>query len=448
MNNKILLSRALRLNRGVVVSFVGAGGKTTAMFRLAAELVGSGWRVVSTTTTRIALSQVAMAPAIYFTELERLSPCLDEHGHCLVVGAPDGADKVHGITSETVEELHHRSDVDVVLVEADGSRQLPLKAPAEHEPVVPAVTTHLVPIAGVDIIEKPLDAQYVHRPERVAELTGVSLGSAVTCEIVARVLAHQEGGAKRKPAGARLTPLVNKIENETGLRHGRAIAEHLLKDPNVDSVVLGSVRDQSGVVEVCTRVAGIVLAAGTSTRFGAAKQLLPYRNSTLVGRATRVALEAGLSPIVVVTGHERERVAAAVAGLPVTEVFNPDYLAGQNTSVRSGVASLPASAGAAIFLLADQPAVKSDVIQLLVQSHRETLAPIAMPTYEGRRGNPILFDRETFAELQTIAGDVGGRVLFSKYQERILRVPVTDSGILQDIDTPEDYERLRGKSER
>ena len=443
MPDGILLRSALRLKRGAVVSFVGAGGKTSAMFRLAAELVENGWRVVTTTTTHLGEEQVSAAPsALRPEELPMLRSRLDEFGHCLIVGSPDYQGRVRGVLTEFVAALHARADVDAVLVEADGSRLHAFKAPAEHEPVVPYVTTHLVPTVGMEVIGRSLDGEYVHRPERVSQLASTALGSPITIETVARVLAHPNGGGKQRPPDAELVPLLNKVDCTDGMLHAGALAGRLLRDVAVRRVILGSMVAGMPVREVHSRVAGIVLAAGQATRFGSIKQLMPWRDSTLVARAAQVALDSGLDCVIVVTGQDADRVGAAVASLPVQVVFNPAFAAGQSSSMRCGLAALPPGIDAALFLLADQPGVTAEVVAALIQEHRKTLAPIALPTYEGRRGNPVLFDASLFQELTRIEGDVGGRVLIERHAGSLHRVPVAEPGILEDIDTSEDLLRL------
>ncbi len=444
MHKGILLRRAMRLERGAVVSFVGGGGKTAAMFRLANELKTSGWRVVTATTTHLAETQVSLSPAsILGCRIEALGAALDKSGHCLVTGPPDGHGRMQGIPLDLIAELHARHDVDAVIAEADGSRSRSLKAPAAHEPAVPPATTHLVPVAGIDAIGRPLDPDHVHRPERVCALTGLSLKDPVTIEAVAQVLVDPEGGAKRCPPGARLIPLINKIEGEPAFGAARMLAARLMNHPAAPTVMLGSMRAELPVLEVWSPVAAVVLAAGQSSRFGTAKQLLPWAESTLVGHAAELGLSAGLHPVIVVTGYAADTVAQAVGRLPVEVVFNADFSQGQSTSVRRGISALPAGCGAAIFLLADQPGVAPETIAHLLQAHRESLAPIVAPFFGGRRGNPVLFDRALFPELMHITGDAGGRVLLERHESSILRVPVDDPAILQDIDTRSDYEQAR-----
>jgi molybdenum cofactor cytidylyltransferase len=382
----ISIAKALRVERGDVVSFVGAGGKTTAMFRLAGELSAAGMRVIATTTTHITKAQAQLAPAsVGINELESLAAKLDQYGHCLVVGARAPEDRVFGASEKLIAELSARADVDAILVEADGSRWFPFKAPAAHEPAVPAKTNILVPVAGIDAIGLPLDKDHVHRFEVAARIAQVPAGSAITAEVIARVLSHPEGGAKQRPPEARLVPLLNKADTGSAVLEARAAAEKLLADPSVDAVSISCMQQDPPVIETWEAAAGIVLAAGTAMRYGIPKQLLPWNGRTLVAHSAQVALEAGLNPVIVVLGHEAAKVEEALAGLDVRPVFNPDFTKGQSTSIRKGLGALPSRTGAAVFLLADQPLVEPGLIRTIVHTHRRTLAPACVPVFEGKR---------------------------------------------------------------
>ncbi len=434
---------------------VGGGGKTTAMTRLAAELAAQGKRVVTTTTTRIFAAQIALAPhhLIYSPDqpadelLARLSQLLAAQPHVLVVGPPDPqTGKAFGVEPAVVEAIADLPGVDAVLVEADGSRMRPFKAPAEHEPVVPGRTTLLVPVVGIDTLGRPLSDEYVHRAERVAALAGVQLGAAVTAEIVAAVLAHPQGGLKGLPPGARAVPLVNKVESAEELAAARDLAGRLLAYPQIDSVVVGAAGRDDPAAKVRSRVAAVVLAAGGAERFGAAKQLLPWAGGTLLSHAVDTALASQAGPVVVVLGYQADACRAALGDRPVTVVRNADWAQGQSSSVKAGLAALPANVGAALFLLADQPGVTPAVVDALIERHRSALAPVVWPEYEGRRGNPALFDRVTFPDLLRLSGDMGGRPVLQAYAGRAERAPVADPGVLFDIDTPGDYEQAIGQN--
>ncbi len=131
---------------------------------------------------------------------------------------------------------------------------------------------------------------------------------------------------------------------------------------------------------------------------------------------------------------------AAVAGLPVLVQHNPAWELGQGSSVAAGVRALPSATGAAVFLLADQPYINPQIVAALVELHRLGLEPVLAPLVDGQRANPALFDRQTFPALAELAGEAGGRALFSRFPVRW--VEWHDRSLLQDIDTPEDYQRL------
>jgi molybdenum cofactor cytidylyltransferase len=121
-------------------------------------------------------------------------------------------------------------------------------------------------------------------------------------------------------------------------------------------------------------------------------------------------------------------------------VHNANWMSGQSTSVMTGVKVLPARTGAAIFLLADQPQVSPTIIVALMEQHRQNLPPIVAPLIQGKRANPVLFDRSTFPSLMAISGDSGGRQVFSRF--RVSWLEWNDANLLLDVDTPEDYQRL------
>ena len=194
------------------------------------------------------------------------------------------------------------------------------------------------------------------------------------------------------------------------------------------------------------KVAAVVLAAGGSTRFGEAKQLLEWEGRPLVSHSVELAWRAGLTPITVVVGAAAERVTAVLEGYPCQIMRNYRWAEGLSSSLSIGLAALPPSIGAAIFLPVDQPNITPQFLQALVERWRNSDAEIVLPTYHGERGGPVLFAQTLFPELAQLSGDVGGRALLDAYSERIATLPVTDPGLLTDVDTPAAFNALRAKS--
>src|SRR5262245_5826823 len=224
------------------------------MFRLAREAVDNGGQAITTTTTRIFGAQIALSPAhvpVAEVSRERVAAALAAHGQVLVIGEIEaGSGKAEGITVELFAKLRRWFPSACMLNEADGSRMRPFKAPAAHEPVIPPQTTLVVMVVGADILGKPLDDEHVHRPELVEKLSGARIGSVIMPEVVARVLAHPEGGRKEVPPGARVVALINKVESLRDQAPARETAELLLREPAIHSVVLAAARTNSPVLAV------------------------------------------------------------------------------------------------------------------------------------------------------------------------------------------------------
>lgn len=187
------------------------------------------------------------------------------------------------------------------------------------------------------------------------------------------------------------------------------------------------------------RVAAVVLAAGQSRRMGGPNKLLETLGSKpLVRRVVEQVLASKASPVVVVTGHEQERVAQALAGLPVRFAHNPRYADGLSTSVKTGIAALPEEADAALICLGDMPQVDKRLLDRLVEAFDpERGALIVVPTFEGKRGNPVLWSRRFFHDLGELQGDVGARHLIGAYPDAVTEVAVEDSAAFFDVDTPD-----------
>jgi molybdenum cofactor cytidylyltransferase len=193
------------------------------------------------------------------------------------------------------------------------------------------------------------------------------------------------------------------------------------------------------VVAPAQSVAAIVLAAGRSTRMGGANKLVAeIGGKPLVRIAAEQALGSRAKPVIVVTGHQRERVEAALAGLPVRLVHNPDFAEGLGTSVRAGIAAVPASADGAVVCLGDMPQVDAQLINRLIGALAPDQGALAViPTLDGKRGNPVLWSRRFFPDLMALEGDVGARNLIGRYGEAVIEVPVTGKAALTDVDTQE-----------
>jgi molybdenum cofactor cytidylyltransferase len=436
------LKRGLDLEGGEAVAFVGSGGKTSAMFELAAELAPP---VLLSTTTHLGVWQAGLADQHHVItsskELQKINFNFEKT--VLLTGPVSTNQRFSGLDYSIVDGIHAYSKARgfSLLIEADGARQRPLKAPADYEPVIPPWVDQVVVMAGLGGLGKPLDMESVHRPEIFAQLAGLKLGEEIHVTHLAQVLSSPSGGLKGIPERASRILFLNQAEGEIRQAQGARLANSLADV--FDRVLIGSLQQplsEGPVFSAHSRTAGIILAAGGSERLGQPKQLLEWCGVPFVRQITQTAIAAGLAPLIVVTGSDRVKVEHALADLPVVCVHNPDWAAGQSSSMRVGLASLPKRCDRVMFLLSDQPQVSQLLIRQLIERHNQQRVPIMAPMMRERKGNPVLFSKETFKVLQMVSGDQGGRAAFNKF--KVDTIPWIDDRDLLDVDQLGDYDRL------
>ena len=197
-------------------------------------------------------------------------------------------------------------------------------------------------------------------------------------------------------------------------------------------------------------IAAIVLGAGRSSRMGGPNKLLAEINGKpLIRMVVEQALASRARPVLVVTGHQRERVEAALSGLPVQFVHNPHFADGLGTSLKAGIAALKPNIDGTIVCLGDMPQVDAALIDRLIGAiDPDKGALIAVPVIEGKRGNPVVWSRRFFADLMTVEGDIGARYLIGRYAEAVAEVPVDGTAALTDVDTPEAFAAVKAELEK
>lgn len=424
-------------NQPLRVAFVGAGGKTTALFQLARQLP---LPVFITTTTHLGSDQSRLADHhIVLKPDDELNETLQLMKGVILLTGELSNQRYSSLSASQLQALKQYADIHSlpILVEADGSRQLPIKAPAEHEPVIPGWCTTIVVVTGLSALGKPISVETVHRLDEFCRLSDSHPGELITPGVILKVLTNPQGGLKSIPSEALRIGLLNQVDTDNLSAQAAEIAQNLLSA--YDKVIIAALEKES--VKACyQKTAGIILAAGSSSRFGQSKQLLKWRGIPFIRHVAMRALDAGLMPVIVVLGAVDNPIRAVLKDLPVRFVLNQSWCDGQSTSIRSGLGVMDDKCGACIFLLADQPQVTTDILASLVAEHHQSLAPIIAPLIKGQRGNPVLFDRVTFPDLLSVPGDQGGRAIFSRYPIRWLEW--LDESLLVDIDTPDDMPRL------
>jgi probable selenium-dependent hydroxylase accessory protein YqeC len=247
--NFTLLSDALGILRGQMVALVGGGGKTGAMLTISRELADKGWRVLASTTTRVGQSVATSMPVLTMMgdePPEELARAMSGSGRAFLSGGLGDDGKLLGVDPWILTAIRDRCIADVVIVEADGARQLPLKAPGEHEPLLPPGVDLVSPVAGLDALGRPIEPGHVHRPELLRQLTN---SDVVTPQVIADVLASDAGGMKGVPGSSAVCPMLNKIDTaprELALEVASAV---LARRPNrIRRVLLTNLHDREYVL--------------------------------------------------------------------------------------------------------------------------------------------------------------------------------------------------------
>ncbi len=230
MQDKI--SKRLAVHKGDLIAFVGAGGKTTSMYQAARELTDKGLSVLVTTTTKIYSPHYEDRKniSLYLGSADGLRPGQRKCKSDILVAASaelKGINKLIGYTAEEIDRIQSESAFEVVLVEADGAKEKPLKAPGENEPVVPETSTHLVGVIGLDCLGLSLDEQNVHRPEILADIAEQPINSPISEETLISLIVSPNGLFKGLKPGCKSVLLLNKADTPMLEQRGLSILQSL-----------------------------------------------------------------------------------------------------------------------------------------------------------------------------------------------------------------------------
>lgn len=425
-----------------LICLVGGGGKTSIMFRIAGELAAQGMSVLVTTTTAIFYPEESFYDRMVVSEKE--TPELftvAKKSEVTVFGAKVSSEgKLLGVNPGFLDHLFLQDIFDCIIVEGDGSKGRPIKAPAVHEPVLPSQTTKHLGIIGLDSIEKPVSGTFVHRPELFCSITGCLEGDLIDAELVARLVAHNEGLFKGTPEKAEKYLILNKADRVPEKKSAFDIVGKLAeKGCSLDGIITSSIRETE-FHNAIRKVSGIILASGFSRRMGSNKLLLPLGGISVIERVISEAVRSRLEEIILVCACEE--IAELGRRYGVKTVHNAFPQEGQSRSVRLGTAAAALSADGLMFLVGDQPLVTADIIDQLVDRFRTADCSAVVSYYKGRRGNPVIFTSNMREELMGLHGDSGGRVLLEKMDGGIEAVAFDDEKPGIDIDTAEEYAKL------
>jgi molybdenum cofactor cytidylyltransferase len=444
----VKLHKAFNIARGDVVALTGAGGKTSALLALGHELADEGWRVLATSTVEFGYEQARLMPYALSSEssAQQLTDALHKHNFVFAHGSR-GSGAYEGAPPEWFGWALDSLDADVLLVEADRAAGLPLKAPYPDEPIIPPETSLVIPMASLSALGAPLDAEHIYNPQAMVERYGFYEGAPVRAPWLAQVLRDEELGLRGVPERARVMALLKAVPPSGYLRlRAHLIARMILRSESVSGVAVGSTRRADPISEVQRPIGAIVLAAGMSRRMGQPKVLLPWTGGkTIIEHIIDQLYLARIDHVTVVTGSLAQEVGVLAERRGATVVYNKDYQTGEMlSSFKVGLRAQPANIGAALITLGDQPRIQPKIVGQIAMAYAEGQGDLIIPSYQMRRGHPILIDRRYWGEILALPEDGALRDVIRKYP--VSYVNVENDSVLQDVDTPEDYQNERWKA--
>ena len=396
--NNITEALQVRLPEHAVISIVGAGGKTSLIFAWARELAAAGKKVAITTTT-------------HMYRPERM----EEDGIRIVVSDdPERPDKVMAPPDDALNSL--RETADVVLIEADGSRRMPLKWPAPWEPVIPDYTDFTVCVAGLSALGSKT-SEVVYRAD---ELPDRLKREIVDMNLIHAVLSSRDGGQKGVRGEFRV--FMNQVDDDTDRLAAAFRLQQIFAVLGIQSA-WGSLLEEP-------KVAVILEAAGNSSRFGSNKLLhIMDDGRPMAASILEAARSVGAHKKILVTQYEE--VAAMAQDFSVVMNDRPDL--GISRSMQLGLEAA-GDADAYMFCVCDQPGLTKATLERLIDAYKKGTAGIVSLAWQGKMCNPKIFSSRYKEELMSLSGDTGGRQILASHKDDILLVEAESEDEMKDID--------------
>ena len=427
MEKTLLEALAINVEKISAIAIIGGGGKTSLIFRLMEAFTSIGKTVIVTTTTHMAYE-----PERPFAEdgnADKIRQDLERYHYTVAASLDREKGKTGCLSDEKLEEL--RRSADVLLIEADGAKRLPLKVPGDWEPVIPEFVELVIGVVGMDALGESIQ-DTCHRPEKTADFLGKGMEEAVTEADIVKIAVSVE--ALRKCVdGREYRVLLNKTDLPGKAEAAERIARKL-EEYGVHTA-WGSL--QKGNYNLVEKLTLIMLAAGNSRRFGSNKLLyeidgIPMYLRTL-NQLQKAASELGNCEIIVVTRYEEIADKAKKMGAKVR--INPQPERGISSSMQIGLAAAKESTSC-LFTVSDQPWLTAETIIDLVHKFQTEHKGMACTIRDGKTGNPCIFSRKYYQELQVITGDKGGKQIINRHPEDVAYLEIEDAKELVDVDVP------------
>lgn len=424
------------LKKGEIVSIVGAGGKTTTMFKLAEELRAEN-KVLVTTTTKIAWPDKAQYDYICMERENFLNYAAKDSNGIYVFGIEDKIKhKVNSVSEADLLEL--KPYFDYILIEADGSKRKPLKGWNQSEPVICTQTTKTIGVLDITAVGLNINEENIHRSPIFCELTNTKVGDTVNIENIADMITNPNGLFKNS-FGEKIL-YINKVENSNTINNAKKLIKILKNNENrvIDRYTMGSLYKQK-YYKNAVFITAIIMASGYSKRMGKDKLLLEYKGKTFVERTIDTVSKCSFMEIILVARETKVRAFGEVKDIVVVENRNADK--GISESIKLGVSNAESSDGY-MFFTADQPFLKASMIENLMKKFGENPQNIIIPVFNGKRGNPVIFPAALKTEFLELNGDTGGKAVIENHKDIVKLIEISESLSLLDVDTEENYKYI------
>lgn len=411
-----------------VISFVGAGGKTSCILELADDWAARGKSVLITTTVHMEEPKILGRIGWIDQPAENIRKALETPGVVIAGSGSETPQKIRGLSEEVY--IQAASKAQAVLAEADGSRKFPVKVPGKNEPVIREDTTHILILAGASALGRPLD-QVCHRLEYAKKILG-SQNRILTVEMLAKLLekGYVEPLKKQYP-GRKFAVILNQQELLEEPEKVRAAIEAQMSVP----VFLHSREERE------KRIRMILLAAGFSRRFGENKLLYPIKGRPMylwtMERLKEIQKEGLADSLVVVSQYEEILTEAARQG--ISGVKNLHSERGISSSLQIGLEAagcfkIRDTETYYMFFVADQPFLRKETVENFLADFEKSGKKIGCMSYRKTPGNPVIFHECFVPELMALQGDTGGKKVLKKHLEEVFFYEVQDPGELEDWD--------------
>jgi len=428
-------------NKSDQIAWTGSGGKSSLIFSICKSVFPKS---IVTTTTHLAKDQSNLASRHHNCD-NPMDPFLNGtilDGTTLITKETEISqwDRLQGFYPSELIELSsfcHQNEVPL-FIEADGSRQKPLKAPKENEPQIPDFVNKVCVVVGLNGLGKPLDENWVHRVQNFSAIIEKSRNETISLDDIYRYITNFNGGIKSIPAHAQKILFLNQFDMIEEKESIYLLAEKCR--PFYDHIFISSVNQITNEIEIFAhfgKIACILLAAGESSRFGSPKQLANWNGKTFIRTIIEKIVLTNPSEFLVIIGAFHELIINEINDFSNVKIIkNPNWSSGQASSVNIGVENLSVETEAVIFLLVDQPQIEVKNVRDLIIAFAKTNENIIAYNFQGKARHPVLFSKKLFNALCNLSGNSGGKQLFSKNPPLFLIFE--DPKQARDFDTPED----------